>query len=701
MSRVQEKDGTRRLLDHLAGSLELGPAESLFATTFDLNPDFVELDFLPTVLGVSTWDDRSVKGQLELEQQLARIETVAIAMEERRYQGRPRSLRVNLTPETTLGGGVLHAKICLLVHEDAVRLLVSSANLTADGYRHNREVAMAIVATKKRGGEARLIAEALAPMRELLGPWWNESIANVVSAAQGKLELWQQREALEDEKVLWSGPGRPLWREFLALWPEGEPVSEIHIVSPFWSPEGGQGPIGQFLQGLRDHGADLSKTVVRLITGAERDKVDHFCPTLPQGFADFDFRTLGVRVEAAAAKPKVDPEDVGRDDMERERRLHAKAVLVVGPKTSLAYVGSANFTFAGWGFGNSEHSNIEAGVAMLKRGKARESLQAILPKTETAVPLNGSTTGLVLTAREAEEDEERPFPSFLHSAELRPNPGDPARLDLVVSLREGEHEAFSLELPAEDGETSIQLLAMAAGRGGESCVVELEAEILRGLLRQRAVAVLWQEDGQWLRAEYPLNVSVEARDQLPFSDPSLLPREGELIAFYQGRIEFADLFRPAEGVAAEGVGTSSAAESAVDTSQILSYQIREFVEALPGIRQELARNSTTMPSIHLAFRGPVSPVALAREIEKKVATGRSTTAVAFQLVELLTCVLEAQPAQELNERLDAAWKTAVREAAAEIRQLYEQVKASDVALAGNVSFRCYEQSLLSGHRGVL
>lgn len=165
----------------------------------------------------------------------------------------------------------------------------------------------------------------------------------------------------------------------------------------------------------------------------------------------------------------------------------------MGPKTSLGYAGSANFRFAGWGVGNSEHSNIEAGVAMRERGKAREILRAILPKTEAAVALNGSTTGLVLTAREAEEDEGRPFPSFLHSVELRPNPRDIARLDLVVSLQEGEHEAFSLELPADDGETSTQLLAMAAGSVMEPCVVEIGAEIVRGLLRQRAVAVLWQE----------------------------------------------------------------------------------------------------------------------------------------------------------------------------------------------------------------
>jgi hypothetical protein len=700
MSRILKKDETRRLLDHLAGPTELGTPEALFATTFDLNPSFVELDFLPTVLGVSTWDDRSAKGRIELEQQLARIETVALAMEGRRLQGRPQSLRVHLTPSTMDGGGVLHAKVCLIVHEDAVRLLVSSANLTEDGYRHNREVAMAIVGSAKRRGEARLIADALAPMSELLKPWWNDTIESCVRAARIKLTEWQQTEALEDEQVVWSGLGRPLWREFLKFWPEGEPVKEIHIVSPFWSPERGQGPIGQLLQGLREHGAELNKTVVRLTTAAERDTVNHFCPSLPEGFATFDFRTLGVRVEAAAALPKVDPEDVGGNELVSERQLHAKAVLIVGSKTSLAYVGSANFTVAGWGFGNGESANVEAGVAMRRRGKARDALRAILPETDTSVLLDGNQIGVVLTTRE-EDGDERPFPKFLRGVELCPTQSEDERLELVVNLREGDYPAFTLELSYGDGDTPLNMLTVSAGNSAEPIQVGLDADTLRELLRQRVVLVAWHEGGQKFRAEFPINVSVEAREQLPFCDASLLPREGDLIAFYQGRIAFSDVFRSAYADdEADVVDASAASESAVDTSQILSYQVREFVDALPGIRQELSRSISTVPNIRLAFLGPISPLALAREIEKTVSKGRSTTAVAFQFVELLACVLEARPETELTERLSIAWKTAVREVAAEIGQMYERLKVSDLNLASNESFRCYEQSLLCGHRGV-
>ena len=48
----------------------------------------------------------------------------------------------------------------------------------------------------------------------------------------------------------------------------------------------------------------------------------------------------------------------------RERPLHAKCLLLEGEDTTLAYVGSANFTSTGWGFGAT--SNVEAGVALVK-----------------------------------------------------------------------------------------------------------------------------------------------------------------------------------------------------------------------------------------------------------------------------------------------------------------------------------------------
>jgi hypothetical protein len=691
--RERAQDSSRRLLDHLAGSRELGTPQALFATTFDLDRDFVELDYLPTVLGVSTWDDTSLKGRLELEQQLARVDTIAIAMDGRRYQGRPRSLRVHLTP-AVLPHSALHAKVNLIVHDDAVRLLVASANLTGAGYRTNREVALSIVATEKRGADARLIQRALEPMRAMLAPWWTPEAESVVSSASAKLGLWASPPEPDDDVFLWSGPGMPLWTRFLERWPAHEHIDAIHVVSPFWSPEGGDGPFTKFIGTLRARNALTERTCLKLITRAERDQQASFCPRLPRGLADFDFSSLGVAAVAGATSPEVDAADIGRDDLRIERGLHAKAVLLEGPNTSLAYIGSANFTVPGWGFGADAWMNVEAGLALLRRGRAREKLRAVLPRTCSEVPLRGSTAGIFVADDAAEEDQARPFPSFLRSVELCPEAANTERLELSVTLN-AEPPSFSIVLG--DTDNARVLLTVNAPSTKRTFQVPLEEpDLIRDLLRQRAIRVHWPAPGS--PVEFPINVSPAARQNLPFADPGALPRENELIAYYQGRIAFADVF-PEEAADETHTTPSPTAGSTVDTSDILSYRVRDFVEALPGIERELGASTATPNTIRLAFLGPVSPIALAREIVRETTRGRSPTAAGFQLVELLACVRRARPIGELSERHRLAWSDASRSAEQQILGLQNELKQRFMELASSPTFERYESSVLGTTRG--
>jgi hypothetical protein len=685
--RARPQEASRRLLDHVAGPRDLGTPEAIFATTFDLDRDFVELDYLPTVLGVSSWDDASPKGRLELEQQLARTDAVAIAMDGRRYQGRPRSLRVHLKP-AVLPSSAMHAKVSLIVHEEAVRLIVASANLTTPGYRENRELAIAVLASSRRADEARFILGAIGPMREVLAPWWSEQAERVFAAASGKLNPWAREGGPSDDQFLWSGPGRPLWQQFIERWPDGERIDEVHIMSPFWSNEAGEGPLTRFTSSLRARGAFTERTTLRLVTRAERNGQATFCPSLPRGLAEFDFGSLGLPATAVAANPEVDPEDVGRDDLRFERILHAKAVLIVGASSSLAYVGSANFTVPGWGFGADHWSNVEAGVALLRRGRAREQLRAILPPTCGEVRLGHSTAGLVVVAEASDESESRPFPAFLRSVELHPELADPSRLELVVILEERPPSSFSLKLG--DGSAATTLLAVDGTSSESRFTVALDAEMVRELLRQRAVRVYWSAPGA--PVDFPVNVSTAARETLPFADPGALPREDELIAYYQGQLAFADVF-PDETLDATASTPTGASGSIVDTSDILSYRMRAFIEALPGIERELSESVTHPNTIRLAFLGPVSPVALAREIAGKAAKGRSSTATGFQLVELLACVQRVEPAGALTGRLATAWTEARGAAARDIDALRGALRKSG---SSDESFERYERAILGG-----
>jgi hypothetical protein len=278
--------------------------------------------------------------------------------------------------------------------------------------------------------------------------------------------------------------------------------------------------------------------------------------------------------------------------------------------------------------------------------------------------------------------------------ELRPSTANAGQLELAVTVI-GGHPNFRVEMGNPEDSERLLLIVTIDDKFEGTQVIALDADSVSNLLRERVVTIVWHDHEQRLSAEFPVNVTSDAREKLPFADPSLLPREGDLVAFYQGKISLADAFPQSTERKDTAEGTVPATQSVVDTSEILSYQIRDFVEALPGIRRELARNIATAPMIRLSYLGPVSPVALAKEIAKKIAKGRSSTAGGFQLLELLECVRSVQPEAELQAKLRRAWEQAKSEATAEIRQLYDALKANDEGFRGNSSFAQFESLLFN------
>src|SRR4029078_3107600 len=131
----------------------------------------------------------------------------------------------------------------------------------------------------------------------------------------------------------------------------------------------------------------------------------------------------------------VDEEDVGRSGVFMERQLHAKAMVLEGPRTTLASVGSANFTVPGWGFAATELHNIAGGGLFSRRDKQRTALGFLIPPTTGhGVVLDGRNVNIVTSSAAAPELVHRPWPAFLTRAELRPNHIERTNLELVLSV---------------------------------------------------------------------------------------------------------------------------------------------------------------------------------------------------------------------------------------------------------------------------
>ncbi|QDU41264.1 hypothetical protein Mal4_56300 [Maioricimonas rarisocia] len=663
-----------KLMDRLVPDESHGRLVGLLGTTYELQPEFFETDFLPTLFGLGAWDDRSWSSRIALEKKLSELEAATLLMDAHPYRARPRSLRIEVQPVCMPGGASLHAKVLVGVYEKAIRVILGSANLTEPGYRRNREVVAVLTASEDRPGEVRLVREVIEQFRDRLQPWQSASVSRVYELADELLADWPIASALRQEWFVWSGGGEtPLWQQFLSHWPDGEPAGQITIVSPFWSAEHTLGPLAAFLSELRRRNSLADAAELRLLTCAEPETADTFLPKLPESFASFDSASLGVAATALAVDPRVTSEEIDPGlGFLGQRSLHAKVVLVEGPETSLAYFGSANFTRRGWGFMSAP--NLEAGLILRRTGADRTGLQGLIPRTTGApVSLNGSAHGRIAAAEP--NPEASAWPRFVQDVRLVPSSSDLSRLELVIQVDTDTEIGGWCITHTDDEAPDTPLFEKTLDRPVEREVrISLTPQQLERILREQEVCVRWSECETGRNV--PVNVALDARAELPLCPGAITPAELHLIAYYQGQVAWEDLYpEPAQPEEEDETKATDTDELfGVDTSRIQSYLIREFVEALSGIRDDLARAALAPPQcMRLALLGQVSPVTLARHVLKAVQDGeRTPTAAGFQLVEILAC-LESARHTEVTDKYQDNWAALVTDATGRVQEVLTQL----------------------------
>jgi phosphatidylserine/phosphatidylglycerophosphate/cardiolipin synthase-like enzyme len=684
----------RKLVDWLGPRKEFGPLRAVVGTSYEFTQEFFETDFLPNLLDLGAWNERHWTSRIALERHLSDLKVATVFIDAACYRGRPDSLRVSMSPVALGRGRSLHAKVLLLVYEDAIRLFVGSANLTENGYRRNREVASVLTCTPDFGDQAHIIAEGIEGLRARVATWPAKGCTAVLDEAAARIASWagSSRPAEQpSDQFAWSDRDHPLWRTFADAWPRGQRIKRVSILSPFWSDEGAAGPLSLLLAALRerapfDPGADL-----RLLTDAFPVARETFVPVLPESFGTFDARGLGLQASVWTVDPRIDPRDVDVEDFEGLRALHAKAVVVEGDKETLAYVGSANFTRRGWGFGGggaAENANIEAGL-ILRRPAAAALTERVLPATVgRPVPLDGTAAGKVRNPEPLADDQ--PWPGFILEVTLVPRQDDARVLDLHVSYAAGSG-VWSVRVPSDSASPSESLHASEGAADAGVLVLPLSAPLLARILVEREVEIVWGDPASVRR--FPVNVDPSARDGLPVAPGDVRPGEAMLLSYYQGRLAWEDLY-PEPGAAGGPEASASKAAATVDTSRIRSYQIREFVEALNGIRADLRTAAQSGSAMALALRGPVSPVALAKAVAEAVREqGRTPVAACFQLVEILAILRDA--ATFAVPRYHDEWTSLLALTRREIEDILTRLKASNPEpFRARGAFARYERAVM-------
>jgi hypothetical protein len=278
---------------------------------------------------------------------------------------------------------------------------------------------------------------------------------------------------------------------------------------------------------------------------------------------------------------------------------------------------------------------------------------------------------------------------------LSPVLPDESELELVIKVDSAlaplTWSAKLLDTEGLPGETLLRVdSALEASKS--SIRLPLSPEMLTRLLTDQEIRICWSECP--CGRAVPLNVDPSARLRLPISPGNHRIQETDLLSYYQGRISWEELFPdPDPPTGADKAPLPATPEAGVDKSRIQSYQIREFVEALTGLIQDLKAATQSEPSMRLALLGPVSPLALALTVLDAVESGRRTpVAAGFQLVEILACLKSAR-SFAVPERLAEAWEGHLQDATDKITRMFKELIISHRGpLASNKAFDRYQKA---------
>lgn len=604
-----------KLLDYWSPPDGSGAPVACLATSFTFEADFFTQDCLSRFLSLSTVQgegDRigSIVAVLEEEDRLS--ETQVTVLVDRSSPAEKRNLRWDVLP-VGVPGGLLHAKVAVLLWERATRIVLGSANLTGAGYRQQIELALAIDLDEDSSVPASFIADLVTELRNLValvpgpptGPKARAlSTIGTLEARAAALVLPSSGSKNLRLAVAPARPGVSPLDRLSAVWRGGQPLWAT-AVSPFWDDAIPAAVVTAIRKNLTGRPAsDRSLTLVAA--------VDPFTGT--------------VQAPPSLASQKAEVFAFDPPDKEL-RSLHAKLLLIESPEWIAALIGSSNATTAGFGlsaaYGHHE-LNVWIGCPATSRtAKHLRSLARI-----------GEPIDLAETTWEPLEDEDEPrtpvlptgFVSCVIDAALRQ-----ARFALDAS---GLPPSWEVRTPA--GHTVLTDATWPACTQEAETTVDLPDELLPPYFDVRWDGTDGAEQATWI-------ANVEDRGALPPpAELRELPVHVLLAALASSRplpVALEQELRRAERVAGALEAIDLDPLRRFDDSSMLLQRTRLLSLALWRLQDRLQRPASNLDGIQWRLYGSLGPIAIADGLVAAALDDRALPGEAhFLLAELALTV---------------------------------------------------------------
>jgi hypothetical protein len=620
VSNLKKGDLERSLPDAWTPPLEAGRPVAALASTFEFDADFYERELIGRFLGCErdTFDD-DLAFVIEREQRLA--EAYAAVLVDISHVAPVRTSPNWDQIAVHVPSGRLHAKIAVLAWEDVVRLTVTSANLTPNGYRSNHEIALTLDFWNQEDSPPRsLLITFLDELANICawGPPRNPAVARVVKLTneiRNHVLRWRRlptasrplaKAKLIPILVRPSRPGarrRQLFAE-LAKAIGGRKFDEAYIMSPF------------FDEPAPDDSAAEDVTAQRLLKLMRRTgKVYVVCRGAMEGKGKPSLQApdrLRETLTASRGPGRIfaGPVILHPGEQDGDRLLHAKALWLYDKRNDvqLLVLGSSNFTKAGTGSGR--RTNIEANLALITRGAGAETraidhiAEDIIEEYRPAREFNWQGSP---DEDEAKAPEDWAAPPFMVDATYDIPCG---RLDLTLASEPPPSLQWALTLADQD-QPSGPLWSSETRRPKENHYEVALAVV--GI--PTAIAVTWQSPEGSRRALMPIVVA--DRTTVPQPDSICDLSFDELVEFLASGQEPWDFIqkRRRKGGNSGQIGPDLDPHKLVDKSRYLTVRTRLFSQAIAALRERLADgNLPTAESLLNRLFGAFGPWALAQAI---------------------------------------------------------------------------------------
>lgn len=613
-----------RLLDLWKGEETFGHPLGCVTTTFTFDAELFEEQCLARFLSIESNPNETAKAYLiEREEKLSQC--FACVLVDRAHVAPDRSLRWNLLPVTLPRGGVLHAKLTLLVWENCIRVLIGSANLTEPGYRRNQEVMAALDFGPEGNPPPDLLTQCVSFLNRVRsfasgsnrtegGP--QASLVAFLRSIERRAGLLPPAERGDAECALVSlvPGGAPVVEQLRDLW-KGPAPDRAWVLSPFYDKD--------------RQASDTAASFAALLTKQGGRRLIFAAPgrNLPDGTVQIDVPEVLKKSSHPSLEHRfsVVHQRVEIEGKEEDRALHAKSVWLERDGRALYMLGSSNFTAAGLGL-HPGH-NIELNVVYVIRDCTSQFGKLCVqswPPDEDLDDLDG-VQFLADGLPDSAENSDKPLLPGAFGLALYCLDAQGGRLELEV----GGNAPPSFEVHSKDGNSLIGAANWL--RDGKQKMVVIPWKAKRP---PSSLEVRWRDEERGeCTAQWVVNVA----------DMSALPPPDELGSLSLSELmEILTSARPMHEVVMRILDrrekkSAPVAEveidphKKVDTSQFLLRRMRRVAQALEGMRERLQQPVGSTEALRWRLRGPIGPIALAKRLAEEDPDG-----AAFMIAEVAT-----------------------------------------------------------------